>query len=191
MTDETFQSLLQFFKALADASRLRIVGLLAQRESSVQELAVALGVKEPTVSHHLNRLKSVGLVRVRPDGNVRYYALNTDVLESMSKDVFSEEAIRSMGRDVQVDAWTDKVLRTFVVDGSLVSIPTSRKKRQVILDWLVTKFETGRRYPERELNAIIKPIHLDTATLRRELIGCGLMAREASVYWRTPNEDRQ
>ena len=184
MSDETFQSLLAFFKALADGSRLRIVGLLAERESSVQELAVALGVREPTVSHHLSKLKSVGLVSVRPDGNVRYYRLNTETLESMSKEVFSEKAIRSMGRDVEVDAWSRKVLDTFVVDGALVSIPTSRKKRQVILDWLASRFEVDRRYPEREVNAIIKPIHPDTATLRRELVGCDLMRREAGVYWR-------
>ncbi len=184
MSDETFQALLQFFKALGDASRLRIVGLLAEREASVQELAVALGVKEPTVSHHLARLKSVGLVRMRPEGNVRYYALNTDVLRSMSKTVFSESAMATMAGDVEVDAWERKVLQTFVVDGSLVSIPTSRKKRQVILDWLAKHFEPDRRYPEREVNAIIKPIHLDTATLRRELVGCDLMTREDGIYWR-------
>ena len=47
------ETLLAFFKALADESRLRIVGLLAEREYSVQALAQALALKEPTVSHHL------------------------------------------------------------------------------------------------------------------------------------------
>jgi len=184
MSEDAFQALLQFFKALADGSRLRIVGLLAEREASVQELAVALDVKEPTISHHLAKLRRVGLVSVRPEGNVRYYRLNTEVLEAMSKQIFSRESIQSMGQDVQVDAWQQKVLDTFVVDGALVSIPTSRKKRQVILDWLVTRFEADQRYPERDVNAIIRPIHPDTATLRRELVGCGLMTREAGVYWR-------
>ena len=56
------EKLLGFFKAMADESRLRIIGLLAHRERSVQELAAALDLKEPTVSHHLAILKAQGLV---------------------------------------------------------------------------------------------------------------------------------
>ena len=59
------EKLLGFFKAMADESRLRIVGLLAHRERSVQELAAALDLKEPTVSHHLAILRAQGLVTVR------------------------------------------------------------------------------------------------------------------------------
>ena len=44
--------LLQFFKALAHESRLRLLGLVATREHSVQELAALVALKEPTVSHH-------------------------------------------------------------------------------------------------------------------------------------------
>ncbi len=56
------ETLLQFFKAMADKSRLAIVGLLAGGERSVQELAAALDLKEPTVSHHLAILKAQGIV---------------------------------------------------------------------------------------------------------------------------------
>ena len=67
-------------------------------------------------------------------------------------------------------------------------IPASRKKRDVILDWLADRFEHGVRYPEPELNTIIKRHHPDSATLRRELIGGRWMAREAGVYWRLERE---
>ena len=58
MSDE----LLQFFKALADANRLKMVGLLAQHPRSGEELAALLDLKASTVSHHLSRLAGAGLV---------------------------------------------------------------------------------------------------------------------------------
>ncbi|MGN6757722.1 MAG: DUF2087 domain-containing protein, partial [Thermomicrobiales bacterium] len=43
-------------------------------------------------------------------------------------------------------------------------------------------------YPEAEVNEIIKCYHPDAATLRRELIGHQLLARERGVYWRTESQ---
>jgi hypothetical protein len=87
---------------------------------------------------------------------------------------------------VDENIWETKVLNSFVDNNKIQEIPASRKKRWIILKWLVQKFEFDRRYPEPELNAIIKPIHTDTATLRRELVGCNMMQRENGIYWRTP-----
>ena len=58
MSDE----LVSFYKALADANRLKIIGLLARQAYSVEELAALLELKPSTVSHHLARLTQVGLV---------------------------------------------------------------------------------------------------------------------------------
>ncbi len=66
MKNEKLQNLLRFFKALADESRLKIIGILASQECSVEELAVLLELKEPTISHHLTKLKQLELVRMRP-----------------------------------------------------------------------------------------------------------------------------
>ena len=55
-------ALLQFFKALADANRLRVVGLLAHRPHSVEELATVLELRPSTVSHHLSKLATARLV---------------------------------------------------------------------------------------------------------------------------------
>ena len=55
MSQEEFQSLLHFFKVLADESRLKLLGILANGERSVDELATLLKLKAPTVSHHLAR----------------------------------------------------------------------------------------------------------------------------------------
>jgi hypothetical protein len=50
----------------------------------------------------------------------------------------------------------------------------------------MTLFEADRRYPEAEVNAIIQEKHWDSATLRREMIGHRMLARDNGVYWRLP-----
>jgi len=186
MTQPNFQTLLDFFKALANESRLKLVGLLAQRERSVEELAAMLQLKEPTVSHHLTKLKELNLVQMRPDGNTHFYRLNQDALQELSKAVFSPGQMATFATGINDDAWEEKVLRTFFEGDRLKEIPASRKKRWVILKWLVNRFEIGELYPERSLNEIIKRSHPDTATLRREMVGYQMMQRENGVYWRVP-----
>ena len=186
MGEERLHLVLQFFRALADASRLRILGILADRECSVEELATLLGVKPPTVSHHLNKLKELNLVRMRQDGTTHFYALDEEALRVMSKDVLTPEKMSSLADDVESDAWERKVLRDFFEGERLKLIPAALKKKLVVLRWLVNRFEVGVRYPERELNEIIKRHHPDTAELRRAMIDHQLMRREKGIYWRTP-----
>ncbi len=54
------EELVNFFKAFADTNRLKIVGLLADKPYSVEELASLLNLKPSTVSHHLARLTKAG-----------------------------------------------------------------------------------------------------------------------------------
>jgi DNA-binding MarR family transcriptional regulator len=182
--------LLQFFKALAHESRLKLLGLVAQREHSVQELATLVGLKEPTVSHHLGMLKALGLVSQRQDANTHWYALEPEAIANLAKQVLSREQIAGLAAESAPDDWQAKVLETFIApDGVLKSIPASRKKRWAVLAWLVRQFEDGRRYSEAEVNARLLQRHPDPATLRREFIGYRMMARDAGVYWRLPERD--
>jgi hypothetical protein len=178
-------ALLAFFKALAHESRLRIIGLLAERERSVQDLAAQLKLKEPTVSHHLAILKDQGLVTVRAEGVTRWHALDVAALESLSRRVL--EAARAEGPRAEPADEEGRVLAAFVDrDGRLTTIPAARKKRDVILRWLMTDFEAGRLYPEAEVNRILKARHEDVATLRRELVGHDMLARDKGLYQRLP-----
>lgn len=61
----------QQLRALAEATRARIVGLLRERAASTTELAAALGAPKGTVGHHLKVLESAGLVRVVRTRKVR------------------------------------------------------------------------------------------------------------------------
>ena len=184
MTQEDFDKLLQFFKVLGNESRLKILGLLANEERSVGELAKLLGVKEPTVSHHLAMMKGLGLVEVRAEGNERIYRLENKFLQTMSKDIFSQDSLATLVDNPAEDAWEQKVLQTFVENGRITAIPSRYKKRQVILNWLVEKFERDRRYTEAELSEMLQEYHPDYASLRRYFIETGLMAREKGIYWR-------
>ena len=59
------------FKALGDASRLRIVELLDQDEASVSDLAVHLRISLPAVLQHLGVLEHVGLISTHKAGRTR------------------------------------------------------------------------------------------------------------------------
>jgi hypothetical protein len=78
-----------------------------------------------------------------------------------------------------------KVLRAFIVDGRLASIPAQAKKRDVVLRYLLDAcFPEDRDYPEKEINQRLALFHRDVAALRRYLVVAGLMTRSAGVYRR-------
>ncbi len=189
MAPQNLQTLLEFFKALSNESRLKLLGILAQRECSVEELAALLHLKEPTVSHHLAKLKLLNLVTLTPQGNTHLYRLNADQLQDLSRAILTPEQLQSFTANVAPEDWETKVLKSFVEADRIIDIPASRKKRLVLLKWLVQKFEPDRDYPEKELNTLIKRHHPDTATLRREFIGYRLMTRENGIYRRLPESD--
>lgn len=176
--------LLEFFKVLADEKRLQIIGLLARQDYSVEELAAILKLSSATTSHHLRRLLKAGLVKARAEQHYHIYSLDLQTLRDRSQEILSRDSLQETAVELDLDAYDRKVLRDFMVDGRLRSIPSQWKKRQVIHRYLADQFEPGRRYPEREVNEIISRTHDDFATLRRELVDTRLLAREREVYWR-------
>ncbi len=72
---DAIQRLEEVFKALADCTRLRILGLLAAGEVCVCEIHQSLGLPQPTVSRHLAYLRNAGLVTTRKQGLWVYYSV--------------------------------------------------------------------------------------------------------------------
>jgi predicted DNA-binding protein YlxM (UPF0122 family) len=182
------EELLTFFKALADSNRLKIVGLLAEKSYSVEELAELLQLKPSTVSHHLSRLSEVGLVRAYSESYYNVYQLDRSVLDEKARTMFSQGELSSVAAEVDAGAYDKKVIKDYTRrDGSLKTLPSQRKKLEAILRYVVKAFDEGRRYSEKQVNQILARYHEDTATLRRELVGFGLMKREGGggEYWRT------
>jgi DNA-binding transcriptional ArsR family regulator len=184
--------LLTALKALSDASRLRIVGLLAGgRRLSVGELAAALALTPGTVVHHMKRLRDAGLVVAHPHRAYVEYELRLARLAGIGAD------LDRIGREAEATglelpgpdgrprpAYEAKVLRAFIgSDGRLDRIPAQEKKRLVILRYLAeTAFEPDHAYPEKEVNMALALRHPDVASLRRFLVDLGFMRREAGIY---------
>jgi DNA-binding CsgD family transcriptional regulator len=82
-------------------------------------------------------------------------------------------------------AESQAILAKFMPSGRLERFPAKEKQKLPILRRLASLFQPGRRYTEKEVNAILGDVFADYATLRRYLIEYGFMEREpdCSAYW--------
>jgi len=179
--------LLVFFKALADPSRLKLVGLLAQQSYTVEQLAAMLNLGVSTTSHHLTRLAKAGLVTAQADGYYNVYSLRTEVLSEMARRLLRKEDLPKLAQEVDRTSYDRKVLAVFSKpDGSFRAFPVQEKKFLVLLRHAAEAFEPGKKYTEKQVNQILSRFHEDTAQLRRGLVAYQLMAREGGggKYWR-------
>jgi hypothetical protein len=196
------EPLLVYLKTLADESRLALLRRVTQREQTVGELSDSIGLGEPTVSHHLSRLREMGFVSLRMDGNQRYYRLNQSGLdrfkqlvsqiEQFSPDLPGLQAADYTWMDALGEDWDEadrRVLREHIINGVLTHWPNKQKKLLVILRWLATLFEPDRLYTEGEVNGILKAVYAeDFVSLRRDLVDMGYLHRErgGGKYWLAP-----
>jgi hypothetical protein len=183
MTPDTIESVLPLFKLLADETRLRIIGLVADSEQNVGTLARHLQLTEATVSHHLSKLHAADLITMRAEGTSHYYRLNPEALRAINKSLLSPAKLSRAPAVADREPSEARILKSFIVDGRLVKIPESHAKREVVLRWVLDQLE-DRRYREREVSEILKRFHDDYATLRRELVNHRLMKREGGIYWK-------
>jgi len=179
MGEQDMAALLDTYKALADETRLRLLGLVAERPYNGLGLAAALRISQPAVSHHVEKLKRAGLLSEQRDGKDRLYSLNRERLATVAREQLSHAERAAVPEDED-----ERVRRDFFDGVRLRSIPAPRKKRLVILRHLLAGFELGRDYPEREVNALLRAAHEDVATLRREFIMNGMMTRDSGIYRR-------
>ncbi len=201
VTQYSENSLLEMLKALADDSRLTLIRLLHEQEHTVTDLAGLLNLSEPTVSHHLAKLRENGLVNLRMAGNQRFYRVNETGLERFKrlvKDIekVKPEPVHPDHEWIKALGWSaadEKVLRDYTEGKKLTRLPSKRGKTQVILRWLATLFEAGRLYNEAEVNEVIKSVYAeDFVSLRRDLIDMAYLRREmgGGKYWRNLEQDR-
>jgi DNA-binding transcriptional ArsR family regulator len=197
-------ALLRSLQALSEPSRLRILGLLAERSVSAPELAAGLRLSSRTVGHHLARLVSAGLVEELPSGGVARYALRSARLREMGRELqaigqaASEDAEGSGVEEVS-PATPDgrvrsseerRILRGFLEDGRLTTIPAQERKKLVVLRYLAeTAFPEDRDYPEKEVNQRLALVHPDVAALRRYLVDNRFMSRAAGIYRLRPRDE--
>ena len=182
--------IVEFHKALGDLTRIRIIALLQQGPLHGQAIAGKLGLKPPTITHHMAKLREVGLIKEKRDKNTIYFSLNTKVLESSAKAILAvgTGGKASMEMSVTAEERTAIINNFFTKDGKLKNYPAQRKKKLVVLAHMAKGLEFGKVYPEKEINEYLKQYHEDYATLRRELIMCQYMYRENNQYELNPVE---
>jgi DNA-binding transcriptional ArsR family regulator len=195
------EQILNMLKALADESRLSLLRLIHDHEYTVGDLARQVNLSEPTVSHHLARLREAGLVTLRMAGNQRFYRINDGGLAKFKRLVAEIEKLPTpvevVASDDQWimalgwDAADQQVLRDHTNNGRLTRLPTKQKKLFVILRWLATLFQPDTLYTELQVNSILKAVYeVDYVSLRRDLVDMGYLRRErgGGKYWLAPVE---
>jgi hypothetical protein len=165
---------------LADDDRRRVFAALILGADDAETVRVQSGLDARAAGRALQRLVDAGLV-IRGDDGSLYLFGEAFTLAARA------EAEREPRVDEHADAPADvaRVLRAFVRDGRLVSIPSVHAKRLVVLDWVVQRFEPGRRYSESMVNLMLGQVHPDTAALRRYLVDEDMLSRDHGQYWRT------
>jgi len=200
MNEGQRHDLLRLLKALGQEQRLKMVGFMGKGERAVNEIAELLEISEPTVSHHIRKLREAGLLSLRMDGNQRFYRLDQkriEVFKSYAAAIDSPPTIEPVAEvdnrwieELDWDEDAKKVLYTYTSDGRLQQIPKKQKKLLVILRWLATLFQPGKRYSEQEVSNTLAGVHDDYASLRRYLVEYGFMHRErgGGDYWLAPED---
>ncbi|MBR6668888.1 MAG: metalloregulator ArsR/SmtB family transcription factor [Clostridia bacterium] len=179
---------LMLFKCLADRSRLQILKSLAQEDMYVERLAERLGLTPPTISFHLKKLADAGAVKSYKTQYYTMYALEKSVFMTSILELIQEKSDDAELQKQRDEAYRKKVIDTFFEYGKLKSIPTQKKKERIVLEELAKAFEPGKEYTEREVNIILADYNDDFCTLRRDMIGEKLLARDHQIYWRTDKQ---
>jgi biotin operon repressor len=183
--------------AITDDTRLKMLRLLHEKETTVGALAEMVQLSEPTVSHHLGKLREAGLVTLRMAGTQRFYCTNPRGLQRFKQAVATIEiappvTVPSVADSRWIDAldWPEadkQTLREHTHNRQITALPGKQKKLLVILRWLASLFEENRAYTEAEVNAILSVAYApDYVGLRRDLVDFKFLGRErdGSKYWR-------
>lgn len=178
------ESAIRIFKCLSDASRLRIVQALAQEDLYTELLAERLGLTPSTVSFHMKRLEEAGLVTSRKEQYYTVYSLERTLFEKPVSEIAASEPDQLDEQRKREEEYRRKVIDTFFEYGRLRSIPVQRKKRLICYEKIAESLEIGKVYEEREISDILASFHEDYCTIRRDMIGDGILRREGSKYTR-------
>lgn len=172
------------FKCLSDRSRLQILKSLSIEPMYVERLAERLNLTPSTISFHLKKLETAGIVYSKKDQYYQVYHLVETVLKENILDLIKDESTELNEQKEREENYAKKVIENFFEYGKLKNIPAQRKKRLIVLQEILKAFEVGKKYSEKEVNLIIANFHDDFCTLRREMIMERLLDRNQTEYWR-------
>jgi len=189
------EKVVNYHKALADPTRIKILILLSEGELNGQVLAEKLCVSPATITHHATKLREASLINERRDKNTIFFSLNHYFIQNNTT-ATTELIYKNANLEGGTDAMDDKNKRLkdsviknfFTAEDKLKHVPAQLKKKLIVLEHLISHLDKGRTYTEKEINAFISNFHDDFATIRREFIMHQYMFRENEVYELNPPE---
>lgn len=154
-----------------------------------KEIVKELNLGSPsTVRNHRFKLKEkekqakvfltlMNLLREKSDGKIEHNFVS-----------FHKGAKMVDERYATTEEEKEKILSTYFkqgIDGKLDIFPSKEKRKLIVLQNIMKRFEVGRKYSEKEVNEILKAIYSDFVTIRRYLIEYGFMDRskDGFEYW--------
>ena len=179
----------ELFKALADPTRLQVVNALLERPHCAEELSGRLRRAPSTISFHLRKLEEAGLVAKTKSQYYLVYELRTDLFAKRLRELVALPAAEDSPERRRLLRMREQVRKAYFRNGFLERIPKQWRKRLVILEEVLEKFEPGRVYAEREVDERIKTLCADYCTIRRMLIDEGMMTRRNGEYRRAATEE--
>lgn len=193
--------------ALADETRLRVLqALAAGGEQRGQEIIAELGASQPNVSRHLKQLVGAKLVeerragdtnkwyRLRPAGvRAAFHRLGQFIEPDNARAALALSRARDQRR-LALAAYPPELRPLLDERGRVTHFSTKRGEQKLVLDYLISRFEAGREYTEREATQLIADwiapgqgrFGIDPVTLRRALVDENALRRTGtgSKYWR-------
>lgn len=164
---------------LAEPARRRVIASLILRSNDTDGIARSTGLNTREIREALSRIEQSGLGIQGSDGT--WVILE----EAFARAARPEASVPRVSEHLDQPTEHRQVLDQAIMGGKIVHWPTKRTKRRIVLEYLAQEFEPGRRYNEREVNAILRPFHDDVAMLRRWLFDESFLDRGDGVYWRT------
>lgn len=188
--------------ALADDTRLRILELLVEHgEQRAQEIIAQLEGSQGNVSRHLKQLVGAGLARERRAGDAnKLYTYDPAGLQRvmfLARQLLSRHNVQAVGQEIAAAAQLDQAragapsaLRDLLdAQGRITRWSSKLKEQEMMLRYLIEKFEPERGYTEQQVNKLLQQWYLDAdfVLVRRSLIDAGLLqrTRDGARYWRT------
>lgn len=165
-------------RIVANPIRLALLGRAAEGRVALDEVAATMDASKRKVVEAVGKLRAAGLIA--PD-----LTLNRDVLRDIAASLPTAESAAAVITNGPWSSDEKNLLRRFFSGTRLVEIPTSRKKRKLVLERLAQEFEPGLRYQERDVNFTLQLFYQDYAALRRYMVEEDIMTRADGVYWRT------
>lgn len=167
------------FKAVSDETRLKIISILIKGDKCVEEIANQLNIGISTVSFHLKKLTTVGLVSSKKEQYYQIYHVNSELLHFSLLDVINKN---EGGFEIDFDTDNDcyeREAESYFENGVLKKIPTKLMVREAVLKKIALNLKK-KSYTKKQLLIELIDVADDFVTVYDLLIKSGYITQKGS-----------